>query len=172
MELGEGQDYRLGLLNGNEVYHVLQNGQGETVLKRQFQTLANVPAKTERDIEINRHDFHYHAWANEIIWFSFAELCDKPRSANDYLDIAQSFHTVFIHDIPCMGEDKDDVAKRFVHLIDALYDNHVKLIATAEAPAEELYHGRLVKFEFDRTISRLNEMGSQDYLASEHGRAE
>ena len=168
IELGQGKDYRMGLLNGGEVYHVMQNGQGRKILEQQFHLLANVPAKTERDIEINKHDFHYHAWANELIWFSFDELCSKPRSASDYIDIAQSFHTVFINDIPRMGEERDDAAKRFVHLIDALYDNHVKLIVTAESPVEELYHGRLVKFEFDRTISRLNEMGSQDYLAHEH----
>ena len=169
IELGTGKDYRIGLLAGNKVYHVTEKGQGNALLRTQFQTLANVPPKTERNIEINEREFHYHAWANEMIWFSFDELCSKPRSVNDYLDIAISFHTVFIHDIPLMGEEKDDAAKRFVHLVDALYDNQVKLIVSAEAPVEQLYHGRLVKFEFNRTVSRLNEMGSQVYLAREHG---
>ena len=166
--LGNGKDYRINLLTGWETYHVLKNGQGEQVLRDQFQALANVPAKSNRTVEINKQAFRYHAWANELIWFSFDELCSKPRSANDYLDIAQSFHTVFINDVPVMDEARDDAAKRFVHLIDALYDNHVKLILSAEAPVDTIYQGKLVKFEFDRTISRLNEMASQDYLASEH----
>jgi len=168
VELGEGKDYRIGLLSQNDIYQVAKNGEGEAALKKQFQLLANVPPKTHREIEINQREFHYQAWANELIWFSFDELCSKPRSASDYLDIAKSFHTVFISDIPSMDEGRDDAAKRFVHLIDALYDNHVKLIATAETPVEQLYHGRLVKFEFDRTVSRLNEMVSQAYLAKEH----
>ncbi len=166
--LGKGKDYRIDMLEQNSVYHVLTNGQGERILQTQFESLANVPAKRHREIEINRRQFHYHAWANELIWFDFNELCAKPRSANDYIDIAKSFHTLFISDIPCLDEEKDDVAKRFVHLIDALYDNQVKLIATAAAPADQLYHGRLVKFEFKRTISRLSEMSSQDYLLREH----
>ena len=166
--MGEGKDYRFDLLKKNNVFHVLNNGEGDAVLKKQFQLLANVPPKSHREIEINQRAFHYHAWANELIWFSFDELCSKPRSANDYLDIAKSFHTVFISDIPDMDEGRDDAAKRFVHLIDALYDNHVKLVATTAAPIEQLYHGRLVKFEFDRTISRLHEMASHDYLAQGH----
>ena len=168
VSLGQGTDYRIGLLEQNDVYHVLVNGQGEEMLRSQFGRLANVPPKSHREIEINRREFHYHAWANELIWFDFDELCAKPRAASDYLDIAKCFHTVFISDIPRMDEGKDDVAKRFVHLIDALYDNHVKLIVTAEAPAEQLYHGRLVTFEFERTVSRLSEMASQAYLAREH----
>lgn len=168
VELGNGKDYRIGLLAQNDVYHVMKNGEGDAILKKQFQLLANVPPKTHRDIEINQRAFHFDAWANELIWFSFDELCAKPRSANDYLDIAKSFHTVFVSDIPYMDEAKDDVAKRFVHLIDALYDNRVKLIATAERPADQLYHGRLVKFEFDRTVSRLSEMATLPYLQAAH----
>lgn len=168
ISLGKGKDYRIGLLKQHDVYHVLGNEQGESLLRTQFEALANVAPKNHREIEINRREFHYQAWANELIWFDFDELCVKPRSANDYLDIAKSFHTVFISNIPCMGENKDDVAKRFVHLIDALYDKRVKLIATAEVQADQLYHGRLVTFEFKRTVSRLNEMTSQDYLSAEH----
>ena len=166
--LGTGDDYRMALLAEDDVYHVLSDGQGEENLKKQFQKLSNVPAKTNRDIEINNREFHYRAWANDLIWFDFDELCARPHSANDYLDIAKCFHTVFISGIPRMDEEKDDVAKRFVHLIDALYDNHVKLIATAEVSADQLYCGRLVKFEFDRAVSRLTEMASRDYLTQRH----
>ncbi|MDH5407841.1 MAG: cell division protein ZapE [Gammaproteobacteria bacterium] len=168
LSLDGDKDYRIGLIEQDDIFHVLQNGEGNAVLKKQFNRLANVPPKSNREIEINQREFHYQAWANELIWFSFDELCSKPRSANDYLDIAKSFHTIFISDIPELDEAKDDAAKRFIHLIDALYDNHVKLIATTAAPVDQLYHGRLVKFEFDRTISRLTEMASQDYLHKQH----
>jgi cell division protein ZapE len=104
--------------------------------------------------------------------FSFADLCAQPLGAADYLAIAQDFHTVIIDAIPCMHLENRNEAKRFITLIDALYDNRVKLLASAEAEAHELYdakHGREV-FEFDRTVSRLIEMRSQDYLALAHGR--
>lgn len=166
--LGDGIDYRMEMLTHDGVYHIAPTGEGEALLRDEFDKLANVPAKLGREMEINRRPFEYLAWANELVWFSFHELCIKPRSANDYLDIAKSFHTVFISDIPRMGESKDDAARRFVHLIDALYDNQVKLVATAEAAIEQLYHGRLVKFEFTRTVSRLSEMTSPAYLAREH----
>jgi len=170
--LGDGTDYRIGMLQNVETYHVINGTDGHLKLQDQFRKLANVPAKTHRDITINQREFHYLAWANEYIWFTFDELCEKPRSANDYLDIAKSFHTVFISNIPVLNEERDDAAKRFIHLIDALYDNHVKLIATAAAPANDIYHGRLNKFEFDRTVSRLTEMAGRDYLAQRHGSAE
>ena len=163
--LGDGKDYRFSLLERNNTYHVEPQLNGHRVLQDQFELLANLEAKTDRHIQINNRDFHYVAWANDVIWFDFDELCTKPRSANDYLEIARYFNAVFISDIPCMDEGKDDVAKRFVHLIDTLYDNKVKLIVSAEAEPRSLYRGRRVAFEFERTVSRLTEMASRDYLA-------
>ena len=168
--LGDGKDYRFSLLERNHTYHVEPQLNGHHLLQSQFDLLAHVEAKTDRHIQINNRDFHYIAWANDVIWFDFDGLCVKPRSANDYLEIARYFNTVFISGIPCMSEGRDDVAKRFVHLIDTLYDNKVKLIASAEAEPRALYRGRRVAFEFERTVSRLTEMASRDYLAEQRPR--
>ena len=103
-----------------------------------------------------------------MVWFDFRELCATYRSANDYIEIAKMCHTVFISDIHCMTEAHDDVAKRFIHLIDALYDHQVKLVATAEDTPTALYSGNRLAFAFERTISRLTEMGMQRYLSLPH----
>jgi cell division protein ZapE len=105
--------------------------------------------------------------------FRFADLCEKPLGAADYLAMAERFHTVFIDAIPVMDYDRRDEAKRFITLIDTLYDRHVKVIASAAAEPPHLYlakEGREA-FEFERTVSRLIEMRSYDYLAMPHGRA-
>jgi cell division protein ZapE len=106
--------------------------------------------------------------SDDVVWFEFSELCDTPRAAKDYLEIARQFHTVIISDIPVLSPAKDSAAKRFMHLIDALYDHRVKLIATSEETPEKLYQGNLLEGMFERTVSRLIEMASHDYLASAH----
>ena len=101
--------------------------------------------------------------------FSFKRLCAEARGAADYLAIARAYHTVIIVGIPRMGPDNRNEAARFVTLIDALYENKVKLFVAADAEAEELYSAGDGRFEFDRTVSRLNEMQSAEYLALGHG---
>lgn len=99
--------------------------------------------------------------------FTFAELCEQPHGAEDYLRIAERFHTVFIEHIPKMGYDRRNEVKRLMTLIDVLYDTRRRVIISAEAAPEKIYHGRDYEFEFARTISRLNEMQSSSYLAEE-----
>jgi cell division protein ZapE len=102
--------------------------------------------------------------------FSFKRLCGEPRGAADYLAIAQHYHTVIIVGIPVMGPDRRTEAARFVTLIDELYEHRVKLLAAADAEPEELYpQGGGGSFEFQRTVSRLEEMKSAEYLAEGHG---
>jgi cell division protein ZapE len=101
--------------------------------------------------------------------FSFAELCEQPLGPADYLKIAHNFHTLLIDRVPILGRDNRNEAKRFVILIDALYENKVKLIASAEAEPETLNPKGDHAFEFKRTASRLREMQSADYLALGHG---
>ena len=104
--------------------------------------------------------------------FAFADLCASPLGAADYLAVAQAFHTVILDDIPRMGFERRNEAKRFIILIDTLYDTRVKLLASADAEAPELYGAETGReaFEFDRTASRLIEMRSEEYLALPHGR--
>jgi cell division protein ZapE len=96
-------------------------------------------------------------------------LCVKSRAAPaDYVEMAREYHTVLIEQIPLLDRDKEDAARRFINLVDEFYDRNVKLIATAAQPPETLYDGSRLRFEFDRTVSRLQEMRTQEYLKAEH----
>ena len=106
--------------------------------------------------------------AGGVVWFDFKVLCGGPRSQNDYLEIATQFHTVLLSNVPYMPVRMASEARRFTWLIDVLYDRRVKLIMSAEVPAEGLYTEGPLVHEFPRTVSRLNEMQSMEFLALEH----
>ena len=106
--------------------------------------------------------------ADDVVWFEFKELCDGPRSQTDYIEIAREFHTVLLANVEQMGASKDDMARRFINLVDEFYDRAVKLVITAEVPIEDIYAGGRLDFEFERTCSRLQEMQSSEYLGREH----
>jgi cell division protein ZapE len=101
-----------------------------------------------------------------VVWFDFAVLCGGPRSQNDYLEIAARFHTVLLSNVPRMSAGQASEARRFTWLVDVLYDHRVKLLLSAEAPAGELYRSGALANEFARTVSRLEEMQSREYLES------
>ena len=96
------------------------------------------------------------------------DRCEEPRSAVDYVEMAREYHTVLIEQIPLLDRDKEDAARRFINLVDEFYDRNVKLIATAARAPEALYDGSRLRFEFDRTVSRLQEMRTEEYLKAEH----
>ena len=106
--------------------------------------------------------------AENVVWFDFNELCNTPRSDSDYIAIAEQFCTVLISNIRILGEEDDNIAKRFIHLIDALYDHNVKCVFAAQDSPEKLYQGRLLSRAFRRTASRLAEMDSDKYLKKPH----
>ena len=114
-----------------------------------------------RSIPVMRHD-------ESIVWFSFAALCAGPRSQNDYIEIARNYQSVIVSDVPVLDSDHDNEARRFIALVDELYDHHVNLIISADAAPAELYRGDRLANQFERTVSRLTEMQSEEYLASEH----
>jgi cell division protein ZapE len=170
-------DYRLDRLGGMDLWHTPL---GDAATKRASEAFfrltdfdpadaANVPS-TDIDLGGNR-TLHVPKSLKGVAVFSFKRLCGQPRGAADYLAIARAYHTVIIVGIPQMGPDMRNEAARFVTLIDALYEMHVKLIATADAEPEALYDEGDGRFEFDRTISRLMEMQSDAYLALGHGEA-
>jgi len=167
VELHTGQDYRLLHLRQGETY-LTSNSENSRLLARKFHEL--VPGEPEHDqpLHIHGRDIRTVAVAEDVVWFEFCELCDTPRAAKDYIEIARQFHTVFVSAIPVLVEARDNAAKRFMHLVDALYDHRVKLIASASAPPLQLYQGRLLQGAFERTASRLIEMSSLDYLALPH----
>ncbi len=171
-DLGDGTDYRFNILNESEYFYVIDEKKtkkmSEDFLSYKFIELAPCQPKTKRSIEINNREIKYISWADDVIWFDFYELFQTHRSAHDYIEIAQRFQTVLLSNIQMFNEKDDAAAKRFVHFIDAIYDHNVKLLATATAVPNALYHGKRMKFAFDRTISRLTEMGTEQYLKLSH----
>jgi cell division protein ZapE len=168
VNLGEGTDYRLEVLGKNGTYRVVDNRDADDFLEQQLAAIAPCTPKRQRHIEINGRPIDYLAWADDVIWFDFEAICNTLRSANDYILIAECFHTVLISNVRYMTEEQSDVAKRFIHLIDALYDHNVKLVATATSAPDKLYTGRSLEHAFKRTASRLVEMDNRRYLARPH----
>jgi cell division protein ZapE len=170
-------DYRLERLTGVEVWHV-PNGPGATeALSKAFFQLTDYPVEDRakvpsEDIDVGGgRTLHIPKSLKGVAVFSFKRLCGEPRGAADYLAIARRYHTVIIVGIPVMGPELRNEAARFVTLIDALYEHKVKLLAAADADPEGLYPSGDGSFEFQRTVSRLEEMRSAEYLAEGHGTA-
>jgi cell division protein ZapE len=117
---------------------------------------------------VNGRDIHVQRCAKGIAWFDFFDLCDGPRSQADYIEIARWYPTVILSGVPLLGRTREDQARRFIALVDEFYDRRVKLIIAADHPADGLYSGERLQFEFERTVSRLLEMQSAEYLHLPH----
>lgn len=164
-----GQDYRRGKLARVQVYHVPPGAQSDAALEHSFAELADVePERHALDVEGRR--IAYRKRAGGVVWFDFAVLCGGPRSYADYVDLAKRFHTLILSGVPRMSVRNADAARRFTWLIDVLYDDRVKLILSAQARPEELYGEDMQGADAERTVSRLLEMQSADYLQSERVR--
>ena len=150
------------------LYHFPLNEEADRSLEDSFSRLAGEPGKHWERLVINNRYLTCRCVANGVAWFDFAELCDGPRSQNDYIELARIFHSVLISGVPVFDPDKNDQARRFVNLVDEFYDRNVKLVLTAAKALPELYAGGQLAFEFQRTVSRLLEMQSYEYLAREH----
>ena len=105
---------------------------------------------------------------DDVAWFDFRELCDGPRSQNDYIELGKIYHAVILSNVEQMSVAKDDMARRFINLVDEFYDRNVKLIISAEVELKDLYSGGRLNFEFQRTLSRLLEMQSHEFLSRPH----
>ena len=165
-----GVDYRLRTLEKTSLYYSPISQEAHEGLKRCFFDL--VPekdsVKNNTEIEIEGRNIQTVKEADDVVWFHFRALCDGPRSQNDYIAIACEYHAVIIEGVPVMGEKNDDMAKRFIYLVDEFYDRNVKLILSAEVPMHDLYGEGRASFEFQRTLSRLQEMQSIEYLSRAH----
>ena len=170
-------DYRLDRLTGVEVWHVPNGPAATAALSQAFFQLTDYPVEDRakvpsEDIAVGGgRTLHVPKSLKGVAVFSFKRLCGEARGAVDYLAIARRYHTVIIVGIPVMGPDMRNEAARFVTLIDALYEHKVKLLAAADAEPEGLYPAGDGRFEFQRTVSRLEEMRSAEYLAQGHGTA-
>ena len=171
IRIDAGIDYRLRALEQAPVYLLPRDGDPGTLLMRTFSQVAHGDGHA-RPLEVLGREIPVIHRAPGVAWFDFAALCGGPRSQNDYLDLAHRFHTLFVSGVPRMGPDMANEARRFTWLVDVCYDHRVKLVLAAAVPAEELYTAGPQVEEFRRTVSRLIEMRSHEYLASAHQRYE
>jgi cell division protein ZapE len=168
-------DYRLERLTGVEVWHVPNGPEATAALSRAFFQLTDYPVEDRakvpsEDIDVGGgRPLHVPKSLKGVAVFSFKRLCGEARGAADYLAIARRYHTVILVGIPVMGPEMRNEAARFATLIDSLYEHKVKLLAAADAEPEGLYPAGDGTFEFQRTVSRLEEMRSAEYLARGHG---
>jgi len=167
--LGGDIDYRLRVLENAEIYHAPLDEFADATLEAYFhQMVAAGTFETEQSISVNGRQIDTVLLADDVAWFKFESLCMTSRSTDDYIELARLFHTILLSGVVAMDEKNNDAGRRFINLVDEFYDRNVKLVITAEVPPEQLYTGSRLSFEFDRTVSRLREMQSTDYLASQH----
>lgn len=166
--LDGGIDHRTSLLELSDVYYFPISDNTHQQITLRMQELAITPVIENKILNILDREINTILCSDEIAWFEFETICSTPRAAQDYIELAQQFNTIIISDIPIMDEYSDDKTRRFIYLIDELYDRNVKLIASAFAEPERLYQGNMLKFAFHRTSSRLNEMRSHQYLCQSY----
>jgi len=163
-----GTDYRLRSLEQAALYHFPLGDNAKASLENCYSNLALEEGDHGTGLEVNGRMLTAIRRADDVVWFDFKELCAGPRSQNDYIELAREFHAVLVSNVPVLKIDVEDQARRFINLVDEFYDRRVKVIISADAPIHELYQGERLRFEFDRTESRLLEMQSHEYLASPH----
>lgn len=163
-----GTDYRLRALTRAEIYHHPSDDDAEANLARWFAEIAPDAGVEHLDISLHGRSVRSRRLTEGVIWFDFDALCEGPRGAADYVELARTHHTVLLSRVPQLDAYREDAARRFINLVDEFYDRGVKLIIAAAVPQAQLYVGDKLKFEFLRTQSRLTEMQSQEYLAVPH----
>lgn len=169
LQLDSPHDYRLRHLAQAATYCVSDAGVDcEARLRASFERLAMGLPRLPSPLVVNARPIAVKALADGIAWFEFDALCDGPRAVADYIELARELHTVVLSHVPVFDTSNEDAAKRFILLVDELYDRHVNLLLSATAAPTALYRGHRHRHEFARTESRLIEMQSADYLALEH----
>ncbi|MDF1764167.1 MAG: cell division protein ZapE [Oleibacter sp.] len=170
VNVDSGVDYRLRTLEQAELYHYPLGAHAEVSLQKSFDSLIGDAQhiEVEPDVDVLGRKIPARLICDDIGWFEFNALCDGPRSQNDYIELGKLFHAVLISNVPVMGLKNDDLARRFVNLIDEFYDRGVKVIISAETDIPSIYGRGKLEFEFQRTTSRMLEMQSNEYLAREH----
>ena len=166
INVDNGTDYRGITMDSVQLYHMPLGPQADAAMQQAFDSLAESPDE-DPVLHIEARQIHALRKAGGIVWFNFKTLCGGPRSQNDYLEIASRFHTVLLSDVPHMPVRMASEARRFTWLVDVLYDRRVKLIMSAEVEPQALYTEGPMAHEFPRTVSRLGEMQSKEYLALE-----
>ena len=170
VHLDAGVDYRLRSLRQASVYYWPLGEKADSSMLGCFKRLVSEHGSIAvgAHVEVLGRQISSRAQSDDVIWFDFADLCGGPRSAYDYVELGKLYHTVLVSNIPQLRSESDDMARRFVSLVDELYDRNVKLIASAQVELASLYTGSGLAFVFERTRSRLLEMQSEEYLGRQH----
>ena len=166
INVDNGTDYRRRTLERVKLYHTPLGREADTQMDAAFSALAECQDEAPV-LTIEHREIRARRKAGGVVWFDFRALCGGPRSQNDYLELASQFHTVLLSDVPQMSVNMASEARRFTWLVDVLYDRRVKLILSAAVLPEALYTEGALSHEFPRTVSRLNEMQSAEFMAQE-----
>jgi cell division protein ZapE len=161
-------DFRLRVLERADVFQTPLGASAEQKLAEYFAAIAPNAGTTGSPIDVLGREIETKRDADGVVWFEFDNICDGPRSQQDYIELSRCYHTVLISNVPKFTQRTENQARRFIALVDEFYDRRVKLMLSAAASAADLYAGKRLRFEFQRTISRLEEMQSHDYLAAAH----
>ncbi len=168
LNVDSGVDYRLRVLKQSQLFKYPLNREHEAWIEERFNSLTNNQVKSPEPILVNNRVVVTRMHTEDVLWCDFSELCLKPRSPADFIEIANTFNTVLVSHIPHLNDHLADGTRRFIYLVDEFYDRRVKLILTSEDSIIQLYKGERLAFEIERTRSRLLEMQSEDYLNTEH----
>ncbi len=168
IELDGGTDYRLQLLQEAGTFLTPCGDAADVSLMRYFEEIASGERVEKHLLDVLGRDIQTQRCAKGVVWFDFMDICDGPRSQEDYIEIARWYPTVIVSDMPQLDRHMADPARRFIAMVDEFYDRKVKLILSAETSVDKLYRGKRLQFEFERTASRLTEMQSNDYLHAPH----
>jgi cell division protein ZapE len=169
LELDAGVDYRLRRLERAQLFLGPGVPNAESLMAAEFNRMAEGPGVANAEIQVEGRPVRALREAEDLVWFDFRNLCEGPRSAADYIEIARCYHTVLVSHVPVLDAGADDAARRFITMVDEFYDRGVKLILSAGADSPQgLYRGERLAFEFHRTASRLHEMQGREYLARPH----
>jgi len=162
-------DHRLRALTSAPIYHTPLGAKSEAAITEAWSRLTRCGEPVLTELTVQGRVLKFPKTARGVLLSNFTDLCESNRSPAEYLEIAQSFHTIIIENVPEMGVHMRNAAKRFVTLVDALYETRTKLVMSAAVQPDELYEKGDGSFEFERTVSRLVEMRTEEYLALERG---
>lgn len=168
LQVDSPNDFRLRALTAAPLYYTPADSEAEAAFRRMFDRLSGDTYAQNVEIDILGRPVPTRRVASDVVWFDFKDLCRTARAAADYIELSRCYHTVLLSGLPQLGEADEDAARRFVNLVDEFYDRAVKLVIAADVPMLEIYAGRRLAFEFQRTESRLIEMQSEEYLQRPH----
>lgn len=168
MNVDAGIDYRLRTLTSAHLWMTPLNDDTSKEMERMFVALAGVARSDKPVLEINHRSLPTQGIAEGVVAMDFKTLCGEGRSQHDYIELSRRFHSVLLYNVPVMIYKTEDQARRFLALVDEFYERHVKLVVSAEASLFEIYQGARLKFEYQRCVSRLQEMQSEEYLRLAH----